>query len=183
MKKEKWKPALKYENTHEISSTGRVRSIGRLVTRKNGRNWWLKGRVLRLHTNSQTGYKQVGLWINGKEVKKYVHRLVIEAFRGPIPPNKEVDHKNRNRQDNHLKNLRLASTTQSKWNSSKHNIASSLHKGVSWCKLTNKWRVRISINKCQRELGKFVEEKEAAKAYNHEAQKHFGKFAVLNDVR
>ena len=49
------------------------------------------------------GYLMVGLYKNKKVHKKYVHRLVAEAFLSPI--NETVNHKNGNKKDNRLENL------------------------------------------------------------------------------
>lgn len=44
---------------------------------------------------------------DGINYKRRVHRVVWEAFNGPIPDRLEVNHKNLDRQDNRLENLEL----------------------------------------------------------------------------
>lgn len=59
----------------------------------------LKGHV------QPTGYKRVTLVIDGKPTHKYVHRLVAEKYL-PNPENKKtVNHKDGNKQNNHVDNL------------------------------------------------------------------------------
>lgn len=44
---------------------------------------------------------------NNKTINIFVHRLVYEAFNGPIPDNMTVDHKDNNKLNNHFSNLKL----------------------------------------------------------------------------
>lgn len=55
------------------------------------------------------GYRRISLYTEANGTKKtlLVHRLVWEAFNGPIPEGLEINHKNRNRSDNRLENLEL----------------------------------------------------------------------------
>jgi len=53
----------------------------------------------------------------------------------------------------------------------KKRICSSIYKGVTWCKLTNKWRAQIVFNKNRTHLGLFHTEEEASIAYKKEFNK------------
>ena len=68
----------------------------------------VKGHILKQKVNPGNGYHYVSLWKNNKESKPTIHRLLAEAFI-PNPENKPtVDHKDGNRENNSLDNLRWA---------------------------------------------------------------------------
>jgi hypothetical protein len=97
---EEWKPVVGYEAYYEVSSGGRVRSVRR-------------GRILRGYV-TRKGFVAVSLCVPGRGYStKQVQRLVAEAFVGPVPRGHSVYHKNRNRTDNSLPNLVVA--TQAEW--------------------------------------------------------------------
>ncbi len=58
-----------------------------------------------LKTSLRSGYRFVGLCKQGVATIYAVHRLVMEAFVGPCPAGKEVNHKNGIRSDPRLVNL------------------------------------------------------------------------------
>lgn len=108
MKAEVWKSVLGFEGLYEVSDLGRVRSLPRLVTDKNGKRTRLwKGKILN-NICAQTGYHFVSLHRNAeRETRQLVHRIVMSAFE-PIdnPEEMIVDHRNGKRNDNRLENLR-----------------------------------------------------------------------------
>lgn len=53
------------------------------------------------------GYLKASVTANYKTENRMVHRLVYEAFVGPIPPGLTVDHKDNNKLNNHYSNLQL----------------------------------------------------------------------------
>lgn len=68
----------------------------------------ITGVIKKTHINKANGYVIVDLWYNNKSHKITIHRLLAEAFI-PNPENKPcVDHKDGNRQNNALSNLRWA---------------------------------------------------------------------------
>lgn len=66
-------------------------------------------------SSTDTGYKVV--YINGKRYR--VHRLVLETFIGECPKGFECDHKDRNRSNNRVENLRWVSHIDNNRNTSK----------------------------------------------------------------
>lgn len=101
-----------------------------------------------------------------------VHHLIWMFHYGKFAP--ELDHKNRNRADNRIKNLRVCNHSQNLGNSGPRVHK---YKGVTLCKQTGRWRAQLNGH-----LGRFDTIEEAALVYNAAAKKHFGKFALLNKV-
>jgi hypothetical protein len=61
--------------------------------------------VLTTHPND-SGYLRVGLFIDGKQYKKFVHKLVYEVFNGTLPEKGyTIYHKDGNIYNNDLSNL------------------------------------------------------------------------------
>ena len=98
--KEQWKPIAGYEGIYEISDQGRVK---RVAPGPGSSTSTYVGRIL--NGSLVKGYHQVSLSDCGHRTKSLVHRLVANAFIGPCPSGKEVNHKNGNRTDNRVQNL------------------------------------------------------------------------------
>ena len=100
MTEEIWRPVVGYEGLYEVSSYGRVRSLDRY----DGRNRFLKGRILTLHTDKD-GYLSAYLCSNSKVKGFLVHRLVAQAFI-PNPDNLPIiNHKDENPSNDNVDNL------------------------------------------------------------------------------
>ena len=136
-----------------------------------------------LKTTLHQGYYKVYLRKDIKLYQKRVHRLLAETYI-PNPDNLLfVDHKDRNTKNNSLSNLRWVTHQENMMNVSKRKSdTSSRYKGVSWHKCAKKWQSSIRINRKLIHLGCFVDEEEAAQAYNEKAIEIFGEFAVLNNI-
>jgi len=95
---------------------------------------------------------------------------------------RQADHKNHNILDNQRKNLRICTPSQNRGNSKIMSGFTSKYKGVSWKKQAKKWIAEIQVKGKHIHLGSFENERTAAFAYNLAAKRHFGKFALLNDL-
>lgn len=58
------------------------------------------------------GYLHVYLGNRGAGKNVFVHRVVLSAFRGPIPEGKQVNHKNGIKTDNRLENLEAVTASE-----------------------------------------------------------------------
>lgn len=104
---EEWRAIKGYEGLYEVSSLGRVRSLGRVL------NYLSRGvnvarripsRIMS-QANSSNGYKQVTLCDGDRHTIFRVHRLVAIAFL-PNPSNyPEVNHKDEDKTNNSATNL------------------------------------------------------------------------------
>jgi hypothetical protein len=97
----------------------------------------------------------------------------------------KVDHVNHDGLDNRRVNLRDGSGCGNERNSRKSaSRMTSAYKGVSWRAGGSKhgpgWEAHIRIAGRQVYLGKFVDERAAAEAYDIAAVEHYGEFACLN---
>lgn len=91
---ERWLPVVGYEGYYEVSDLARVWSVHRPHAR---------GRIL--HPWEQHGYLAVKLCRDGKRCNAYVHRLVADAFIGPLQPGQVTRHGPGGRHDSRLVNL------------------------------------------------------------------------------
>ena len=110
-----------YRNTrYEISNTGKVRR----------NEYLLKPQLVGPFRN----YMQVRLFDGSKKQGRleYVHRMVVEAFIGPIPENMTINHIDENPSNNNVANLEVVSAFE---NVKKHII-----------KHSNGSRIKLSID-------------------------------------
>lgn len=92
-------------------------------------------------------------------------------------PEKEIDHRNRVRDDNRFDNLREASRSRNVMNSRKRSDNTSGAKGVTWSAQHSKWRARCTVDQRVHDLGLHSTIDEASAAYRAFARVHHGEFA------
>lgn len=101
------KPVFGYEGYYEVDQFGRVFSLDRVITVKDGDRVYEKpiaGKQMKQAMHDK-GYKIVSLTKDGKTKMHFVHRLVAEAFI-PNPDNlPQVNHKDEDKTNNFLENL------------------------------------------------------------------------------
>ena len=155
MENEVWKDIPNFEGLYQVSNLGNVKSLK-----------FNKIKVLKPGVD-KFGYSNVNLY-KSKKAKSYgVHRLVAMAFLNHIPCgiNLVVDHINDNPKDNRLENLQVITHRENTYKT--QGKYSSKYKGVNWSKKSNKWEVRIRINKNRLRLGYFTDEYEAHLVYEN----------------
>lgn len=62
----------------------------------------------------ENGYLSVNLYLNGKQHKKRVHRIVAETFIGKAPIEMQVNHKDENKINNSVENLEWVTSKENK---------------------------------------------------------------------
>ena len=106
LQNEIWKPISGFEGLYEISNYGRVKSLGNGIYNS-------KKKIL-IPWKENCGYLRILLSKNGTHKHYSVHRLVATTFL-PNPENlPQVNHRDEDKQNNHVDNL--------EWCSSKYNI-------------------------------------------------------------
>lgn len=120
---EVWKDIQGYEGSYQVSSLGRVRSLGieksfinqyGSITRYTTKEKILKTSIMK------NGYEIIGLGRKSDRKMHLIHRLVAEAFI-PNPDNlPQVNHKDENPLNNCVTNLEYV-TSEANCNYGKHN--------------------------------------------------------------
>jgi len=113
---------------------------------------------------------------NGKHKTTGMHRLIINNNNPKI----HIDHINHNGCDNEKYNLRLCTHQQNHMNQSSNKNSTSKYMGVNWEKSRKKWKSQIGFNNKRIFVGYFINEEDAARAYDNKAKELFGEFANLN---
>lgn len=122
-------------------------------------------------------------WRGEKRHSIYMHREIMNTPRGL-----DTDHRNHNTLDNRRRNLRIATRRENSGNRKPtKRLRLSRYKGVTWRKKEGrmkcgKWRATIGVNYKTVSLGNFMNQKDAARAYNRAAIIQFGRFAYLNKL-
>ena len=104
-----WLPVVGYEEVYEVSSAGLVKRLG-------------KEKCLSQHVDSD-GYVYVTLCIYGKASKKFVHRLVAEAFVTRIDMKPQGNHIDGVKSNNSALNL--------EWVTPKENVRHAFSTGLN----------------------------------------------------
>jgi len=117
---EMWWPVAGFEGVYEVSSCGRLRSLGRFYPHRQGTPVWLPPRILaqtyRLDKNERTGQPTVAVRAafsrEGVRTDVTVRRLVYAAFIGPLPEEGVVINDDGDGWNNRVENLRLVTNSE-----------------------------------------------------------------------
>lgn len=102
---EEWKDIKGFEGFYQVSNTGKIKALERLVV-NNGGLQHKHERILKHNISKSNSHCLVVLCKEGKTYPRLVHRLVAESFI-PNPENKpNVDHIDTNPENNNVDNLR-----------------------------------------------------------------------------
>lgn len=101
---EEWRNCVEFNDDYQVSNIGRVRNK--------------KARLVTIQFDKD-GYCVVKLFHKGNKPKRFVHRLVAEAFIPNLENKKTVDHIDRNKTNNNVDNLRWATHSEQNMNQGK----------------------------------------------------------------
>ena len=111
----------------------------------------------------------VNVQLDGQLYK--AHRIIWMYAYGEDPGSSLVDHKDQDKTNNRLSNLRLATSAQNQANKRQS-------KGYRYVASRAKWEAFIRVAKKLIFLGRFATEEEARQAYVSAKLHHFGEFAA-----
>ena len=121
-----------------------------------------------------------GYWCIAVDGRVYMAHRLVWLYEHGCFPDAQLDHKDRNRLDGRIANLRKATPNQNTMNSKMPRTNSTGFKGVCWNKRRDKYRVRIGFRGKVVDLGFYKTAPEAARAYDYVARRVFGEFAMTN---
>lgn len=117
---EEWKDVVGLEEYAQISNFGRVKTKDRYIN--NNGTLVLKSSKFLTGTNNGLGYLQCRIVVNGKTYRKYIHRMVAEAFLDNQNNLPDVNHIDGDKSNNNLSNL--------EWSSRSDNIKHAIKNGL-----------------------------------------------------
>lgn len=123
------------------------------------------------------GYKAISTTFGVLKVHRICWYLFYEEW-----PTDQIDHADGDKTNNKISNLRSVTSQQNSFNTRPHKDGSSRYKGVTWNKRNSKWVSRICKDGKTKFIGHYIDEVDAAKAYNKFAKEFFGEHCWLNDV-
>ena len=135
---EEWKDITGFEGRYQISDFGRIQR-----TYKNGK------KIIMKQETTNTGYLRIRLQFNHFNKKFLVHRLVAQEFLDYDDDDEKkicVDHKDGDKTNNHVSNLRYCTHSQNNQNKKIIKTNTSGHKNVYWRKERKHWAVRLHVN-------------------------------------
>lgn len=126
-----------------------------------------------------SGWKYKGhLYVRIGRSQTAAHRLAWAIHYGEWP--KMLDHVDRDRANNRIDNLRIATDSQNQANRGIYGQVNA--KGVRLGKNGKSYQAYIKVAQVTKYLGTFKVLDEAAHAYNKAAVQYFGEFALLNPI-
>lgn len=143
-----------------------------------------EGQLVSRISGNKVGWKNVDGYTRIKFKGKIyqAHRIIWEIMVGPIPAGSTIDHIDRDRSNNKMNNLRLASPQEQAANTKLFSSNKSGKRGVSWNKEMCKWQSQLTHSSKRIHIGFFDSLEDAGNAYNELAEKLKGDFYNATDT-
>lgn len=106
MIEEEWLPVREFPDHYEVSSLGRVRNVGTYHRS-------FTGKIRKPHI-ARNGYPMYLLSVKSRYNMRLAHRLVADAFLGPIPEGMQVNHKDGNKANCRVDNLEIVTNGENR---------------------------------------------------------------------
>lgn len=119
-----WREINKYEGNYAVSTDGQIKR-----NKRDKRNRALK---LLKSSVSKFGYHYINLYDGNKYIREYIHRLVYEAFNGPIEKGKQINHIDGIKANNSLSNLEVVTAKENTWHAIKLGLKDKCKGGKKW---------------------------------------------------
>ncbi|MBU8715430.1 HNH endonuclease [Brevibacillus parabrevis] len=146
-----WQDVRGFEGHYQVSSLGRIRSLTRVVQKRAGGHFTVRGRLKKTYVNN-SGYECVDLDKEGRTHKTTVHRLVASHFCTKPDDATEVHHIDGDRLNNRANNLQ--------WVTRQENVQETIQRGTHNVEAAH--RIAWEKNKKPVEMltldGKFIRE-------------------------
>lgn len=165
---EVWKDIPSYEGYYQASDFGRIRSLDRTITFKNGVERFYKGKIIKGSVN-KGGYRQTSLNKNGECMPLKFSQIVAITFLGHITDGgiHVVDHINGIKTDDNVDNLRVITQRENcsiGFRSDRENLKSK-YVGVGFAQKSQRWVSKIHYKGVNIRIGCFENELDASMAY------------------
>lgn len=161
MEKLEWLPVKDYEGLYEITKCGKVKSLPRKRIGKCIRNY--NEKILSI-VNIGIGYKSVTLFKDGIKKKWLLHRLVAICFLKKEDNKDYVNHKDKDRSNNHVDNLEWVSAIENNCHMQIDRTNQSKYPGVYLSKSKKRYLSQINHNGVKYYLGSYKTEIDAYNA-------------------
>ena len=168
MEKLIWYPVKGYEGLYEITKCGKVKALAKTRIGIYKRNYKEKNMSI---IKIGDGYFSVTLHKDGIKKKWHLHRLVAFSFLEKIEGKEYVNHKDKDKKNNHVDNLEWVSSIENNCHMQKSRNNSSKYAGVYLYLDRKRYRAQINHNGKRIYLGIYKTEEEAyAARCNYELQ-------------
>ena len=110
---EEWIDISDYDGIYQISNFGRIKSVGRMIVSKTGREYWIKEKILKIHIPKDGHELNVKLSCDNIAKTYLVNTLVADAFLRGRKQNEVICQLDKNALNCKLSNLKIMDVSSS----------------------------------------------------------------------